>query len=226
VSNIKYLIPARKNSKGLPFKNRILFNYTAELLKNNNENVIVSSDDDFIKILSKKYKFNFHNRSKKNSSSKATTKDFVTEVIRDLNLSNNDIIVMLMLTYPNREISDVKKCIEFFNLSNSKSLLCKKDVKVSPYLMMFEKDFNLGEQVIKHNLCRRQDYKKVFEICHFISIFNVSEVKNLNNNLYNNNTIFYKLEKQIFDIDTKKDLENFYAYKRKNKNNCGNWNKS
>ena len=33
MKNIKYLIPARKGSKGLPGKNRLLFDETANLLK-------------------------------------------------------------------------------------------------------------------------------------------------------------------------------------------------
>ena len=54
------IIPARKNSKGLKFKNRILFNYTAKFLKKIKwfNQVIVASDDEYL-INSKKFKFNF-----------------------------------------------------------------------------------------------------------------------------------------------------------------------
>ena len=46
MKNIKYLIPARKGSKGLPGKNRLLFDETANLLKG--KDVIVSTDDEVI----------------------------------------------------------------------------------------------------------------------------------------------------------------------------------
>jgi CMP-N-acetylneuraminic acid synthetase len=80
--------------------------------------------------------------------------------------------------------------------------------------MAFE-DGCFGKQIFKHDLYRRQDYPKVFEISHYICIFKVSELKNLNKNLYNEETHFYKLEKKI-DVDRKEDLEN---YERIYKNN-------
>lgn len=219
MKNIKYLIPARKNSKGLPFKNRMLFKNTADAIKKFSNDVFVSSDDEEIKKMSEEYNFNFHKRSARNASSEATTKDFVREFVNDLKFEDETIVVMLMLTYPNRNYFDIENCLNFFVKNNGKSLLCKKDINTTPYLMMFEKEDNLGEQVIKHNLCRRQDYRKVFELCHFISIFKVSEIEKLNNNLYNHDTVYYKIDKEIFDIDTIKDLELFNEHKRKNKNN-------
>ena len=52
------IIPARKNSKGLKFKNRILFNYTAKFLKKIKwfNQVIVASDDEFLINSTKKFK--------------------------------------------------------------------------------------------------------------------------------------------------------------------------
>ena len=85
-------------------------------------------------------------------------------------------------------------------------LLCKKDIKgTHPYLYMFDLGDNKGKQLIEHNLYRRQDYPKVFELSHFISIFKVSELDNLNNNLYNDETIFYQIN-NVIDVDTVNDL--------------------
>jgi len=42
---IWYVIPAREGSKGLPSKNRLLFNFTAETVKSVNQDVIVTTDD-------------------------------------------------------------------------------------------------------------------------------------------------------------------------------------
>jgi CMP-N-acetylneuraminic acid synthetase len=73
---------------------------------------------------------------------------------------------------------------------------------------MLEVDNMRGKQLIPHNLYRRQDYPKVFEISHFISIFMGFELDNLNSNLYNNDTIFYPID-NIIDVDTQKDLDSF-----------------
>jgi len=208
MNKIYYLIPARKNSKGLPKKNRILFDITASSV-NKEEHVIVSSDDEFILEKAKRRNFIVHVRSDKNASDTATTKDFALEVCKDLKLKNEDIVVILMLTYPDRNITDIKNAIDFFKKTNSKSMLCKKSVKSTPYLMLYEKDNHMGEQVIKHNLCRRQDYRKVFELSHFVCAFKVSELEKLNNNLYNGETHYYTLDKRIIDIDTIEDLNNW-----------------
>ena len=80
-------------------------------------------------------------------------------------------------------------------------------------MCMFEAADGLrGEQVVRHNLYRRQDYPKCFEISHYMCAIKASEVNNLNKNLYNEDTFFYQIEDKI-DIDYKKDLE---AYNDKN----------
>ena len=58
------LIPARKNSKGVKFKNRILFNKTAEFVKKLKflNNIYVSSDDEKILLQAKKNNFRIHKR--------------------------------------------------------------------------------------------------------------------------------------------------------------------
>ena len=60
------VIPARRNSKSLPFKNRFLFKFTAEFLKDNKlfDKVYVNSDDLHLKSLAQKYNFNFFRRKK------------------------------------------------------------------------------------------------------------------------------------------------------------------
>jgi len=51
-----YIIPARKDSKGIPFKNRKLFDYTAKTIpKSECKNTIVSSNDSQIISLAKEY---------------------------------------------------------------------------------------------------------------------------------------------------------------------------
>ena len=52
---IRFIIPARAGSKGVPHKNRLLFNNTADALAEksgwDNEDVIVTTDDSVIQCL-------------------------------------------------------------------------------------------------------------------------------------------------------------------------------
>ena len=207
---MKIIIPARKGSKGLPFKNRKLFDYTVntipqELLSN----VYVSTDDEM--ILEKAAAKNIATIKRKQhlAQDNTSTKDVMADVIKSLSLDPLETILMLYLTYPERSWDDVESAIKFFKKNKATSLLCKKDLPISPYLCMIE-DGIKGKQLIKHDLYRRQDYPNCFEISHFICLFKVLELNNLNNNMYNSNTIFYKI-RQVVDVDQPIDMENFYG---------------
>jgi len=202
------LIPARRNSKGLKFKNRRLFDFTvSEIPEEYLKKTYVSTDDEEIKARALKI-CNVHDRTTAVSSDAASTLSLVKQFKRDFSLTKDEIVVMLYLTYPERAFNEVLDAVRFFEENNLKSLLCKKETKVSPYLQMYELQNGKGKQIIEHDLYRRQDYPKTFEISHYISIFKVSEIKNLNNNLYNRDTHFYEIEEKI-DVDSKEDLERF-----------------
>lgn len=204
---IHYIIPARKNSKDIPLKNRILFKYTANIIpKNLCKKIIVSTNDNEIIKLASKYKFNTHKRSEINSSDIASTKDFLIEIIEDMNLSGQ--ICMLYLTYPQRKWSDVVNAIKFFKDQKASSLLCREEIKTHPYVCLYEHEKFKGKQIVKHDLCRRQDYPKCFKICHNIAIFNCKEIHNLNSNIYNDDTIYFPIKTSL-DIDTPLDLCKF-----------------
>lgn len=198
---IYYVIPARKGSKGFPGKNRKLFDFTYGIIpKECRDRTIITSDDDYILDMVKdcrKIK-----RDKFLSSDIANIKLVMCDVVNQFDLRDDDIIIMLYLTYPQRTWDDVNKAFDRFLYSYADSLLCKKDVKTHPYLCI---DKN-GSQIVSHDLYRRQDYPKCYEISHFISIFRVGELQNLNNNLYNDNTYFHYIE-DVIDVDYENDME-------------------
>ena len=49
-----------------------------------------------------------------------------------------DNIIMLYLTYPERTYEDIKRAIKFYESNHAYSLLCKKKISTSPFLMMYE----------------------------------------------------------------------------------------
>jgi len=211
---VKIVIPARRGSKGVPFKNRILLEHTLNIIPDSLKgDVIISTDDDFIIEKAKEYKVKAVRRSDKLSSDEASVKDVLINLIKNENISCQQTIIMLYLTYPERTWEEVESILSFFNDNDAKSVLCKKEVKTHPHMCMFEAADGLrGEQVVRHNLYRRQDYPRCFEISHYMCAIKASEVNNLNKNLYNEDTFFYQIEDKI-DIDYKKDLE---AYNDKN----------
>ena len=76
-----FVIPARRNSKGLPFKNRRLFSLTANTIpKEEIINTVVSTDDEKISDLALEKGISVHHRSAELSSDTASTTDLMEEI--------------------------------------------------------------------------------------------------------------------------------------------------
>ena len=205
---MKIVIPARKGSKGLPFKNRKLFRYTADIIPNEYSHLVyVVTDDDEISKYAKSYSFNVVNRPEDISQDTTSTKEVMEYCVSLISEHPSETIVMLYLTYPQRKWKHVIDSINEYNNSNSESLLCKLEISNSPYLMLKEEDNSKGSQLFKHDLFRRQDYPKCFEISHYISIFKSKSRNKLNSNMYNEDTIFFKIPSSVIDVDTQKDID-------------------
>lgn len=205
---MKIFIPSRLGSKGIPFKNRILFDYTYNIIpEQHKKDIIVSTDDPDIITKCQGLNIDYIERTEILSNDTASMKD----VLLDYNNKRlpDEPILLLYLTYPNRKWDDVLKAYDFYLINKANSLLCRKDVKTNPYLCMYMLDGIHGEPIIKHNLYRRQDYLPTFEISHYIGIFNPSEINNLNLNLYNKQTVFFPI-KDTIDVDLPSDLEKFF----------------
>jgi len=207
------IIPARRDSKGVPHKNRLLLRHTlSKIPLRYHQKVIISTNDDVIATDVENNYSNciLHRRSEKSAVDTASTIECIKEAVTEFSLTGD--IVMLYLTYPERTWEDIEDAWEWYVEKEATSMLCKEEADTHPYLCMFEKENDRGTQIVQHNLCRRQDYPPCFKICHMISIFNILEMKNLNKNLYNNETAFYEIpehraEAAALDIDTPRDLE-------------------
>jgi CMP-N-acetylneuraminic acid synthetase len=201
---INYVIPAREGSKGWRGKNRKLFPATYKLVKTNGINPIVVTDD--ADIADQCDRSEVYYRTMDDLSS---TRDVLMDCAAFKNMHQFDTIVMLYCTYPGRRWRHIEEALEFFTRHHAKSLLCRKDVKTNPFLCMY--DFGLhGQQVIQHELYRRQDYMRVFEISHYIAILGVDELPHLNRNLYNEDTVFLPVG-DVSDIDSEEDYERFLS---------------
>jgi CMP-N-acetylneuraminic acid synthetase len=204
MENATIIIPARKGSKGLPLKNRRLLEHTLDTIPEEAlQNTFVSTNDEEIEKIARQRDCNIHLRSDESARDESSTRDVLKEVVKDCGLDGN--VVMLYLTYPNRTWKQVGDAYSWFKKKRAKSMLCKEAVSTHPFLCLYELEGSKGDQIISHDLYRRQDYPRCFEICHMICIFNVKELKNLNKNLYNKDTVYYKIERAL-DVDTEKDF--------------------
>jgi len=206
-NEIFFVIPAREGSKGFPHKNRKLFEFTIkEIPKKEHKNTIVTTDDDFIIKKLKNTEIKILKRNKKLANDEANIRDVMIDVIKKYDMKKEDIVIMLYLTSPKRKFNEINKILKFYLKNKLKTLTCCIEVKSHPFLCFYELPNNKGKQIVKHDLYRRQDYPKCFEIRHHVVIFHVNQISKLNKNMYNTDTYFYKIKDNV-DIDYKKDYE-------------------
>ena len=107
--DIFFVIPARRDSKGLPFKNRKLLDYTLNELTNDinhiisltkhandmREKVIVTTNDEEIIEKLSNTKFNVLKREEKLSDDKTSIRDVIQNVVEKYDLDESSTIVML-----------------------------------------------------------------------------------------------------------------------------------
>ncbi len=208
------IIPARKNSKGLKFKNRLLFKYTIKFLNKINwfDKIIFASDDKYFVSKCKKLNYYFYDRDKKNTLDNSSIKSLMMEISKKLNLNDKTIVWLFYLTIPDRNLNDYKKLKKITTKKNFLSALSFIPVKTHPYDCWFLK--KKIKKFIKNDIYRRQDKIKLFEHHHYLCAFKVKELKELNSELINSNTTPIILRKDIIEIDTKKDLRKFINRKR------------
>lgn len=212
---MKIIIPARLGSKGLPFKNRKLFEHTAKTIPEiHRKNTWVTTDDPIIQEIAKEQGFNIINRPSEIAQDQTSTRDVLVHAIKEANIAPEEIVVMLYLTYPQRTWQEIQDALFFFvehaQANRTGSMLCKKEPKTHPFLCLQEHgvDSIYGRQLVHHDMYRRQDYPTFFEISHYICIFFAREIHNLNRNLYCESTVFYQIA-DVIDVDTKKELDQF-----------------
>ena len=216
LKNLRIIIPARAGSKGYPEKNRILFPYTANAIPKGyrGDTYVSSNDNGILEKALHEYNFICHQRPGFLCEDDTSMKPVLKNFVEYFKFADEDYIMMLYLTYPERTELDIKRAIDFFESNNGKSMLCRQEWKgIHPCLCMLNKDGWKGEQFRSHNLFQRQQYPSVFELSHFIFICQVGELENLNMNLYNLNTIFFPIMR-VHDIDSKAD---FLDYLENNK---------
>tara|TARA_B100001057_G_scaffold330542_1_gene330853 strand:+ start:16793 stop:17452 length:660 start_codon:yes stop_codon:yes gene_type:complete len=209
------IIPARKNSKGLKFKNRLLFDYTKKFLKKINwfEKIIIASDDDYFISKCKNTEFTFYKRKKRNAQDNSSIKSLMQEINKKLSFHKETILWLFYLTIPNKKLSEFKRLKLITNKKKFLSAISFITPKTHPYdCWIINKKL---EKFIKNDVYRRQDKIKLYEHHHYLCAFKVKELNKLNSELINSNTTPIILKKDIIEIDTEKDLKKFIKDKNK-----------
>ena len=216
--NFLAIIPARKDSKGIKNKNRVIFfgkpliHWTiVESLKCKFlDKIIISTDDQKILSMSKQYKdprLFFEKRPK------SLTKDnslIMSTIKMSINQNSNfKNIILLQPDSPLRKVFHINKSINNFINSNALSCVSVTKTKKPPELFYkINKKGFIKKEFLKNRISKnKQDFDFYYEINGAIYISKVSEfLKNIS--FLSDKTSTYEMQRKYsIDIDNSFDLE-------------------
>ena len=221
--DFQVLIPLRKGSKRIKFKNFVKINnkplvyYTikevVQIFKK--KNIFVSSNDPKAEKLSKKYDLNFIKRPEKLCSDGAKTEDAILHFIdyqrkRNLFIANN--IILLQATSPLRTSTDILRSVKKFKKKNLDSLFSVYSEKSFLWMKKNKKLNSISFNYKKRE--RSQDMNKVYLENGAIFIFKKEGFLKFKNRIFGKFDYYEMNKNKSIDIDSIQDLNKAQNYFR------------
>ncbi|MCT7570611.1 acylneuraminate cytidylyltransferase family protein [Aliarcobacter butzleri] len=217
------IIPARGGSKGLPGKNiidlagkpLIAWTIEASLKSKYITKTIVSSDDNNILEISKKFGVETIKRPNELALDTTPTEPVIEHVLKSLeNIEQYDYLILLQPTSPLRDEKDIDSAIKLLIQKKVSALISTKEID-NKILKAFKNNENGYLEGIANNeypFMRRQDLPKTFMPNGAIYIIDIKEFLKTKT-LFTDKTISFEMsEEKSFDIDTKEDLKKIKKY--------------
>lgn len=207
-------IPARKGSKGFPFKNRLLFDDTADFIDEHGwfEKVIVSTDDEIVEQKARERGYSVHRRPAQLCGDAVSIKEVLQSVIDDQKLDKKAIVWLFYLPIVYKNLSDFLRAKQVMEEGPVVSLCGFIEAKSHPfYCWSYDERTGQLKQYIKNDVYRRQDLPPAWTHHHYLCCFKAGEIGNLNNELISNRTYPFFLSgdtaEQLIELDTPQQYE-------------------
>jgi len=209
------IIPARGGSKRLPRKNvldlcgkpLIAWSIEAGLNSKYIDKVVVSSDDDEILEISKKFGSETIKRPDKLASDTATTFDAIKYTIDKL--PEYDYIVLLQPTSPLRNEKHIDESIELLEAKNADAIVSVCETNHSPLWSNTLPENGSMDNFLRYDVLnkRSQDLEKYYRLNGSIYLCKAKRLKKEKTLFLKSNCIAYKMkQEQSIDIDSRIDF--------------------
>ncbi len=211
-------IPARKGSVRVKNKNIIRLNnkslieYTFDQVSRSKkiDQIYVSSNDDKVLEISKKFKkVKYIKRKNSLSNSKTLMRevilDFLDSIKKSYDLQKVNLVI-LQPTSPQRKYTDIDKAIRLFKKKKFKPLISLSEPITNPHYIYYLKNKKLVPLNKSLESQKRQNIKKFLCINGSIYILNAKSYLKNPNILKKNSTIFEMNKKHSIQIDDYYDL--------------------
>jgi len=210
------LIPARRDSKGIPEKNWKpllgvpLINYSIEsALKIHDIHTlcISTNSDEIIEIVQKNFDLKVHfKRPESLSTDYSSSRDVILHAVDYFEKNNEyfDAILLLQPTSPLRKTIDIQNCISLFQENECEMVVSVCQSPYNPYYNIYieNNDSKFIQKSIQGSYTRRQDCPPAYLINGSIYVISVKAIKE--NEIHNMSKLLKYVMPWEFNIDLDK----------------------
>ena len=214
------IIPARKGSKGLPGKNRMFFDNTADFLDDLDwiEKVIVSTDDEEIAKMAISRNYTVHNRRPELADDEASIRSVFISISKERKLGADDrmwLFYLPVLFKEKQDFDDAFKIVDVHDCQNLCGFVEMEDGSHPFYTWRHDEDNSTMLQYVPNDIARRQDLPKAFTHHHYMFCISPTALSLVNNEMIGPKTKPFFIPKstceKLVEVDTPEQLKKWQS---------------
>lgn len=211
------VIPARKGSVGLPGKNRMFFDQTADFVASMPwfTRTIVTTDDEVVADMATARGFDLRDRPAELAGPAVSIKAVFEDLIPAMGVSEDDVLWLLYLPVLYKNPADFETARALAEQPGVRSVMSMVKAKTHPF-SCWKWDGGALTQYIDNDLFRRQDMPPAWMTYHYTCCFRAGELLRLNSELMGPGTHPIFLDDttalNLIEVDTPEDLERWQRF--------------
>ena len=207
------VVPARMGSVGLPGKNRLFFDATADFVAGQGwfARAIVSTDDPAIREKAFARRFEVRDRPAELAGPAVPIKAVFADLIPAMNVAADDVLWLFYLPVLYKNTADFARARALAEQPGVLSVMSFVPAKTHPYsCWRWDEAENRLSQYVANDVFRRQDLPPAWMTYHYTCCFRAGELPRLNSELVGSATRPVFLDAataaRLVEVDTPEDL--------------------
>ncbi|EME69327.1 N-acylneuraminate cytidylyltransferase [Paramagnetospirillum caucaseum] len=211
------VIPARAGSVGLPGKNRMFFDATANFIDAEGwfGRTIVSTDDPVVADKARGRGYEVRNRPATLAGPAVSIKSMFEDLIPAMAVEPDDVLWLFYLPVLYKNAEDFATARAVAETPGTRSVMSFIPAKTHPY-SCWQWDGGTLTQYIENDLFRRQDMPPAWMTYHYTCCFRAGILDQLNSELVGSATMPVFLSeataRNLIEVDTPEDLERWQRF--------------
>lgn len=211
------VIPARAGSVGLPGKNRMFFDATADFIDRAGwfHRVIVSTDDPVVADKTRERGYDLRDRPGELAGPAVSIKLVFEDLIPTMGVGADDMLWLFYLPVLHKDLGDFDRARQVAEVPGTDSVMSFVPAKTHPFSCWKWDGDRLGQYIV-NDLFRRQDMPPAWMTYHYTCCFRAKVLDALNSELVGPMTkpVFLSEEtaRNLIEVDTPEDLERWKRF--------------